>query len=70
MNGELGIIEIGDSIAAMALIMETERLAHLQRDLDGQGCDEGCGLCGAHHPEVICWFHVRAASALPRRMEK
>ncbi len=61
------IMEIGDSIMAMGLILETEMRASRQRDFDGGSCDEGCGLCG-NHPEVICWFHLGARAEWPRRM--
>lgn len=64
------LIETTESIAVLGLLMEVDGATALQREYDGQGCDEGCGLCNDGHPEVICWWHgvARHASCLiPRR---
>ncbi|MES2201126.1 MAG: hypothetical protein V4498_02630 [candidate division FCPU426 bacterium] len=61
------IVEIADSIGVLGLLLETEIHASTQRRLDGDGCDEGCGICGAE-PEGVCWFHQGARAAWPRRI--
>ena len=59
------IMEAIDSMRAALMIYEVERIADLQREYDGQGCDEGCRLCGSARlgSEVICWWHGVAEHA-------
>ncbi len=65
MTARIGLLELVDSLNAEFLIMETEGRAAWQRELDGQGADEGCGLCGNG---VICFWHHGARAEWPRRM--
>ena len=65
------LIETAESIAVLGLLMEVDRATALQREYDGQGCDEGCGLCNDGHPEVICWWHGvarHASCSIPRKV--
>lgn len=71
MNREKTLLEACDHLSALGLLQEVDRATELQREYDGQGCDEGCGLCNDGHPEIICWWHgvARHASCLiPRRI--
>lgn len=65
------LIELAESLMVDLLIMDVDFTAQQQRELDGQGCDEGCGLCNDGHQEAICWWHgvARHASCLiPRKV--
>ena len=61
---EPSVIDLAHEIYDLSLLMDAEMKASQQRDFDGMGCDELCGLC---KPGIICWWHQRSKCQIPRK---